>query len=148
MYQKPSSELENLIALNPNLIIFHAESDDNVSGLIKSVKEVKIKAGVALLQHSSPSEHAELIKNADHVLIFGGNLGYHGGKAELENLAKVEEIRNLNPDAEMSWDGGINDENALELVNSGINVLNIGSFIQKAEVPERAYAIIKEIINA
>ena len=54
-------------------------------------------------------------------------------------LDKVDQIRKLKPTIEIGWDGGINDTNAYELAKNGIDVLNVGGFIQKSDDPEGAY---------
>jgi pentose-5-phosphate-3-epimerase len=40
---------------------------------------------------------------------------------------------------EIGWDGGINDRNISQLVFGGVDVLNVGGYIQNANNPERAY---------
>ena len=145
MLQEPRNELETLIALKPSLIVFHAESSGDIVELMNSVRRVGIKVGVALLIDSRPEEYANEIAIADHVLLFGGKLGYHGGKADLNVLQKIPKITDINPNAELAWDGGINDTNAAQLLSAGIQVLNVGGFIQKADDPQAAYGILESI---
>jgi ribulose-phosphate 3-epimerase len=83
----------------------------------------------------------------DHVLIFSGDLGHFGGKANLSLLGKASELKALKPHVEIGWDGGVNEENALTLVNNGIDVLNTGGFIQRASDPASAYATLIEVIK-
>lgn len=144
MYSKPSEHIETLISLRPNLVVFHVESDDNILALMSQLQEVGVKAGIALLESSQPEDSKELIENADHVLIFGGKLGYHGGEAQLDLLQKVPRIKEINPDTEIAWDGGINDENVLQIAQAGVDVMNVGGFIQKADAPQDAYDILVE----
>jgi ribulose-phosphate 3-epimerase len=99
-----------------------------------------IRAGLALLQ-DTPVEWAEQIMHSfDQILIFSGHLGFQGGQADLKLLDKVKQVKSLHPKAEIAWDGGINDNNAAELASSGVDILNVGSFIQDAEKPDEAYA--------
>jgi len=65
----------------------------------------------------------------------------------LSLLDKVREVKLLHPEAEISWDGGINDKNAKQLANGGIDVLNAGGFIQQAANPSVAYAKLKTVIQ-
>jgi ribulose-phosphate 3-epimerase len=51
----------------------------------------------------------------------------------------VKQIKAIHPDVEIGWDGGVNDKNARSLADGGVDVLNAGGFIQKAEDPETAY---------
>jgi len=147
MYRRPENEIEQLVSLHPSLIILHAEADGNIVGLLREINGAGIKSGVALLQNSQPEEYANEIEEAEHVLIFGGHLGYHGGEADLSVLDKISRIKDINPNSEIGWDGGVNDQNAGRLVSAGVDVLNVGSFIQKSEDPKAAYAIISAVVN-
>ena len=98
-----------------------------------------IKTGLALL-HDTPVENAyQIMHSFDHILIFSGDLGKHGGHADLTLLDKVKKVRVHHPEAEIAWDGGINDQNAAVLARGGVGVLNVGGFIQRAEDPAAAY---------
>ncbi len=147
MFARPAEHMEQLISLRPNLVTLHAEAEGNIIGMMRELKAVGIRAGVALLQSSQPEVYANEIEEADHVLIFSGNLGYHGGVANIDMLAKVEPIKEINPLVELGWDGGINDKNASKLVQAGINVLNTGGFIHKADDPQAAYGILDSVVN-
>jgi hypothetical protein len=54
--------------------------------------------------------------------VFSGNLGYHGGQADLDLLDKVRKARELKPTIEIGWDGGINDQNAREIAIGDIDM--------------------------
>lgn len=144
MYQQPLSALGGVIALKPSLIIIHAEAEDAEAALL-TIKKAGIKAGVALLADTDVASLGEIIEQADHVLIFSGHLGYHGGEADLTLLEKVPEIRQRNPAAEIAWDGGINDQNVAQLAAAGVAVLNVGGFVQNAPDPSAAYATLMAI---
>lgn len=140
MFTNPLQHLETAISLKPDLVIVQAEAQGDLLGMLRELRAVNIKTGVALLQQSSPEQYQELIAECEHVLIFSGNLGHQGGSyADLRMLAKVRQIRAINATAEIGWDGGINAENAAQLVLSNIEVLNTGAAIQKAPDAKAAY---------
>lgn len=126
MVAQPMEYVDKLIALKPNLIIFHAETGVNLLPIIDKIKKNGIKAGVALLKPTVPVTVADIIKAVDHVLVFSGNLGYYGGTASLMQLEKVRLIKGINPNVEIGWDGGVNTENAFTLSQGGVDVLNVG----------------------
>lgn len=138
MHQQPLRVLEKLIQLNPRMIIFHAESED-VQACIDRVRQGSIKVGLALLPETDVKTQEDIIAQVDHVLIFGGKLGSFGGQADLAQLGKVPQIRAIKPDMEIGWDGGANLDNVQHLAESGIDVINVGGAIQKANNPENAY---------
>lgn len=147
MVARPSEYLETLIGLKPNMIIFHAEVQEDLVAIIKRVQQAGIKAGIALLRSTVPSTVAGAIETADHVMIFSGTLGQYGGTASLMQLEKVRLIRNIRADVEIGWDGGVNVENAFSLTQGGIDVLNVGGAIAKADDPQAAYGTLVTEIN-
>jgi len=147
MVARPSEHLAALIALKPSMIIFHTEIQEDRAALINQIKAAGIKAGIALLRPTVPSTVAEIIKLADHVMIFTGDLGKHGGTASLMQLEKVRLVKAINPAAEIGWDGGVSIENAYTLAQGGVSVLNAGSAIDQADDPAAAYATLTKEIN-
>jgi ribulose-phosphate 3-epimerase len=147
MYQRPMEQLNTLIKLKPNLVVIHAEAEADFSDFAVKLHAAGIKVGLALLQDTSVEQAAAILPDFDHVLVFSGNLGYHGGEADLRLLDKVRELRERYPQIEISWDGGISDHNAKQLVDAGVNVLNVGGFIQKSPQPEKAYSKLEELLN-
>lgn len=146
MVARPSEHLETLISLKPHLIIFHAETQEDIVPVLQHVKQFGIKAGVALLRSTVPSTVAPAIQAADHVMIFSGELGKYGGTASLMQLEKVRLIRMIRQDIEIGWDGGANVENAYSLSQGGVDVLNVGGAIAKADDPQAIYnALVAEI---
>lgn len=147
MVARPSEYMETLISLKPNLIVMHAEASEDILPIIKQIQAAGIKAGVALLRSTVPSTVSELIEAADHVMIFSGDLGHYGGTASLMQLEKVRLIRNIRTDVEIGWDGGVNVENAFSLSQGGIDVLNVGGALAKADDPKSAYDTLVNEIN-
>lgn len=144
MVARPSQYVDALMQLKPRAVIFHAEASEDLTPTIQKLKAVGIKAGVALLKPTVPSTVHDYIENADHVLIFSGDLGHYGGRASLMQLEKVRLIRGIHPQVEVGWDGGANAENAFSLVQGGVDVINCGGAINKATDPTAAY---QELVN-
>ena len=138
MYQKPLEHLETVVSHQPSLAIVHAEAEGAVE-FLKELEGMGIHRGMALLKETPASVIEPYIEHLDHVLVFAGHLGYYGGQADLSLIEKVKALKVMKPELEIGWDGGINDQNATELVKGGVDVLNIGGFIQKAADPENAY---------
>lgn len=139
MYQRPMDYIDKLIEFKPNLVIIHAEADVGQAEFAEKLHKAGIKAGICLLADTPVSQIKDVINDFDHLLIFGGTLGSFGGKADLSIAKKAAEAKALNPNLEIGWDGGVNDEIAKPLVEAGIEVLNAGGFIQKSDDPAGAY---------
>src|SRR5665213_833718 len=143
IYKSPMEHLERLISLSPNMVIIHAEAEVHHMYFAASLHKHGIKAGLAILQDTNVDSIERIVNSFDQVLIFSGHLGYHGGVADLGLLDKIKGIKKHHPDVELAWDGGINDQNVKQLVDAGINVLNVGGYIQNSPDPEEAYAKLK-----
>lgn len=140
MVADPTQYVDQLLALRPNLIIFHAEAKADLLSVMQTVKMGGVKAGIALLRSTVPSDVAGLIEAADHVTVFSGDLGKYGGTASLMQLEKVSLIKTINNAVEIGWDGGVSAENAFSLAQGGVDVMYVGSAIQNAQDPAAAYA--------
>lgn len=147
MVKHPSQYIDKLIALKPHLIIFHAETDAELIPMFEKIRKYGIKAGLALLKPTVPETVADIIRAADHVLVFSGDLGHYGGTASLMQLEKVRLIKAINPEIEIGWDGGVSVDNAFTLTQGGVDVLNVGGAIANADNPNGVYATLIQEIN-
>ena len=147
MSTHPSQYIEQLIALHPHLITLHAEAQEDILPLLQRIKQVGIKAGVAIMKQTVPSEVSSLIEASDHVMIFSGDLGKYGGTANLIQLEKVRLVKNINSSVEIGWDGGINVDNAFSMMQGGVEVFNVGGAIHKAADPQAAYASLAQEVG-
>ena len=146
MVADPTQCVDALIALKPTTIIFHAEVKSDLLTVMQKVKASGIRAGIAIMRTTVPADIAPLISAADHVMIFSGDLGKYGGTASLMQLEKVRLVRNISASAEIGWDGGITAENTFSLAQGGVDVMYVGSAIQKAADPKVAYDnLLKEV---
>ncbi|MEI6228732.1 MAG: hypothetical protein WCP11_01770 [Candidatus Saccharibacteria bacterium] len=146
MVKNPIDYVDRLIALKPDLIIFHAETGVDLLPIFDRIKHAGIRAGIALLKPTVPSDVAGFINAADHVLVFSGDLGHYGGTASLMQLEKIRLIRAINPKVEIGWDGGVAIDNVFTLTQGGVNILNAGGVLDKAINVSGVYAeLTKEI---
>lgn len=146
MYDDPAFHVDELAQMQPHMIILHAEAATFYEAFDRVVNS-DCKTGIAILPETDPDDIADQLVESDHCLIFGGNLGSYGGKADLSQLNKVKKIRDIHSTIEIGWDGGANDSTAQKLAEGGIDVINVGSFIQKSSQPQEAYATLTHIVG-
>lgn len=144
MVQKPSEYLEIIKNFNPTMCIFHAEARENLLPAFEKLREAGIKPGLALYKTTFPGDVKEYIAASDHVLIFAGELGEQGSEADMIQVEKEALIREINGTIEIGWDGGARLENVRALAHAGIDVINVGSAIFRAEDPAGAYKLLSE----
>lgn len=147
MVARPSEHVGALISLKPNMIIFHAETSEEIIPTLQLIKQSGIKAGLALLKTTVPSMVRDAINESDHVMIFTGKLGHYGGDASLMQLEKARLIRMIKPDVEIGWDGGANADNAYSLAQGGVDVVNVGGAFAQAVNPADLYAKLVSEVN-
>lgn len=146
MYKEPFQHAKLLLKLQPQLIVVHAEADGNFIEFAEAAHSQGVEVGVALKPETMPQMIEPALPWIDHVLIFSGHLGHFGGQANTHLLTKVLYLHRLKPQLEIGWDGGINNQNAHVLAAGGVEVLNVGGFIQHAADAHRAYQQLVAVI--
>ncbi len=150
MLQRPIDWLDQIVAVVPDKVILHAESDDAgrmLPRIYEHLQRFGMQVGVALLPETQPAEAADIIRVVDSVLIFGGHLGYQGGVADLTQLGKIPAIQQINSTATIEWDGGANLSNVSQIAAAGVDQINIGSAISGASDPAVAYRQLVEAVS-
>lgn len=146
MYERPFDHATALVALQPQLIVVHAEAEGDFVAFAEKVHAHGIEVGVALLPETPVEAIIPALALIDHVLIFSGKLGHFGGHADFELLDKARQLKELKPTLELGWDGGVNDQNAKQLADGGIDVLNAGGYLHTKN-PEQAYATLLKAVK-
>lgn len=149
MHQRPMESLDAILHMkqHPRLVIVHNEAEVHHMQFAAELHKEDIMVGLAVLQ-DTPIEWTEQIMHSfDHVLIFSGNLGHHGGEANMAMLEKVAFLHDLHPEVEVGWDGGIHEGNVGTLIDTGVHVLNVGGGVHRASDPAKAYATLSSLTH-
>lgn len=135
MVVRPSEQMQTILQLKPSLCIFHAETGEDLLPMFEQLRAAGIKAGVALMKATYPGNVRQFIEAADHVLIFAGEIGKQGGKADMLQTEKITLIREINQSCEIGWDGGANLQTARAIARAGADVINVGAALVNATDP-------------
>jgi len=151
MIINPDNYLEKFSDLGANILTVHYEACTHLHRTVQKIKNLKMKAGVAINPHTSVSCLKSIIKDLDLVCLMSVNPGF-GGQSFIENtFEKVKELKSLinetNSSALIEIDGGVNSNNAKKLIDCGANVLVAGSFVFKSENPTKTISELSSIIN-
>ncbi|MCB9839916.1 hypothetical protein H6794_03610 [Candidatus Nomurabacteria bacterium] len=147
MFQRPSDFFDEFIRLKPAMVIVQAESDCDVPFLAHKLRQNNIKTGLSLLQDTQVEEVEYLFPHIQHLLIFSGNLGHFGGRADLSLLTKIEQAKKMSNYLEYGWDGGASFENVHKLASGGVDVINVGGAIQNAPDALETYKSLKSLMD-
>lgn len=139
MIHNPDVYLEEFKRAGADGLTVHFEGTIHLHRTVQRIKDLGLRAGVALNPHTPVSSITHLVKELDLVLIMSVNPGFGGQQFISESIRKVEEMKTLadesNPNLIIQVDGGVNLSNALLLSYAGANSLVAGSFIFNAENP-------------
>ncbi len=123
MIEKPGRYLEDFVKAGANWLGVHAEACVHLHRVIQRIKELGVKAAVAL-NPATPLCMIDLVlPDVDMVLLMTVNPGF-GGQAFIPNvLPKIRQCRSMIDDAGLSTllqvDGGVNPETCRGTCGSG-----------------------------
>ncbi|MDI3534530.1 MAG: ribulose-phosphate 3-epimerase [Thermosediminibacterales bacterium] len=133
MIEKPERYIKNFIEAGGEIITVHAESTPHLHRAIQYIKDFGGKPGVALNPATPLSAIEYLLEEVELVLIMSVNPGFGGqtfiktALKKIQNLKEILQKRNLKTLIEV--DGGVNQKNIGELIESGIDIAVVGSAI-------------------
>ena len=139
------------VMLNTKYITIHYEALEDTS-IIKKIKNFGIKCGISIKPNTNVEKIYDLLPLVDMVLIMSVEPGRGGQEfipSALEKVKKLKDkIKNDNLDVIISIDGGINNIRAIECLNSGVDMLVIGSALVNSENKEELIKNIKKYENS
>ena len=108
-----------------------------------------MKAGVAINPHTPVDVLNEILNEIDLVCIMSVNPGFGGQKFITNTFNKVKKLKELkeknNNNFLIEIDGGVNIDNAKDLIDSGADVLVAGSSVFKSKNPIETIKKLKHI---
>jgi ribulose-phosphate 3-epimerase len=134
MTETPETLFEALAAAGANRLTVHPEACVHLHRTLAAIRELGLKAGVALNPHTPLSVLEYILTEIDLVLIMTINPGF-GGQAFLPSmLPKLRELREIlarkgRQDIRIEVDGGINAETAALVTEAGADALVSGTYI-------------------
>lgn len=130
-------------------ITVHYEACTHLHRTIQAIKDLGCKAGVALNPHTPVALLEDIITDMDIILIMSVNPGFGGQKFIPNTYKKIQQLKALsearNPDLFIEIDGGVNLQNAADLVKAGANVLVAGNFVFSSDDPVKTISSLHEI---
>jgi len=133
MVHTPERLFADLAAAGADRITVHAEACPHLHRTVQMIRDLGLKAGVALNPHTPVSVVEYVLDAVDLVLVMTVNPGFGGQTfipAMTEKIASLREMlarRGL--DVHVEVDGGINPSTAAGVVRAGADVLVAGNSI-------------------
>lgn len=125
----------------------HIEACPHLHRTVQNIKQVGMKAGVAINPHT-PVQHLEdIIADLDLVCLMSVNPGFGGQKFIEHTYEKIKKLKDLiqqkNSRALIEVDGGVDLNNYKKLVECGANVLVAGNTVFSSDHPADTIKLLK-----
>ncbi|MDC0957391.1 ribulose-phosphate 3-epimerase [Flavobacteriaceae bacterium] len=132
----PDRYIKTFAELGSNVLTVHYEACTHLHRTLQAVKDEGMQAGVALNPHTNINVLEDIINDIDVVCLMSVNPGF-GGQSFIDNtFVKIKQLKELivrkGAPTKIEVDGGVTDNNALQLVQAGADILVAGSFIFKS----------------
>ena len=131
MIREPERHLGDFADAGADLLVVHAEAALHLDRTLREIRRLGMKAGVALNPATPVSALDNVIDLLDLALVMSVNPGFGGQSFIRQSLVKIRSIADLLHEAGstalIAVDGGVDPQNAPELVEAGAGVLVSGS---------------------
>jgi len=133
MVEVPEHQIGQFADAGADIITVHIEACPHIRRVVQAIKELGVKAGVALKPGTPIDTLGEVLSSLDLVLVMTVEPGFGGQTfidAMLDKIARLRaELDEKGLAAELEVDGGINAEVAPKVVKAGARVLVAGAAV-------------------
>ena len=149
MIVNPDKYIKKFKEVGANILTVHYEACTHLHRTIQEIKNEGMKAGVAINPHTPVDVLNEILNEIDLVCVMSVNPGFGGQKFITNTFNKVKKLKELKEKNKYNFlieiDGGVNIDNAKDLIDSGADVLVAGSSIFKSKNPIETIKKLKHI---
>lgn len=149
MVEEPGRYAADMKKAGADLLCVHQEACRHLDRTIQQIKDLGMKAGVALNPATSLEVLDYILPQVDMVLLMSVNPGFGGQKFLPYTLTKVQKLRERilqqGLDVDIQVDGGIGPGNARQVVEAGANILVAGSAVFGGDAAENTRRLVELI---
>src|SRR5262245_27379442 len=137
MIVEPDRYLAEFARAGADSLTVHAEACPHLARTLAQIRELGVRAGVALNPATPPEVLEYVLDDLDLVLVMSVNPGFGGQKFIPSAYRKIRRLRTMlgARSVDVSVDGGVKLEHARALAEHGASVLVAGSAIFEAPDP-------------
>jgi ribulose-phosphate 3-epimerase len=150
MIVDPDRYLERFCAAGANHLTVQYEACNHLNRTVTEIRNLGMKACVALNPHTPVSLLKNVLPYIDMVLIMTVNPGFGGQSFIMQSYNKISELRKMIDEGGynilIEVDGGIDTTNSAKLIDSGVNVLVAGNSIFNSTDPAGTIRKLKRLI--
>ncbi|KAA0162496.1 hypothetical protein FNF27_08056 [Cafeteria roenbergensis] len=146
MVSDPGAWVEDFHAAGASQITFHVETVEDPVALAKRIRELGIRAGIAVKPKTPVESVLPLLEHFDMVLIMTVEPGFGGQKFMADMMDKVRAVRAAAPTMDVQVDGGLSPATVDVAAEAGANVIVAGTAVFGAEDRAAAIAALRESV--
>lgn len=133
MIENPEDYVEAFAEAGADILTVHVEACPHLHRVAQQIWDAGCEVGVALNPATPPSHLDSILSIADLILVMSVNPGFGGQSFIPQSTDKVKHLRRelnaLGSNAHLEVDGGVDPNNAMDLIRAGADVLVSGSGI-------------------
>ncbi|MFM7838790.1 MAG: ribulose-phosphate 3-epimerase [Chitinophagaceae bacterium] len=141
MIAEPERYAEAFHKAGADILTVHYEACKHLHRNIQQIKNLGMKAGVALNPHTPVEVLSEILPDLYLVCVMSVNPGFGGQSFIPQTVRKVKILREMIQEQNLSTlieiDGGVTLENAPSLVKAGADVLVAGNTVFRSADPKK-----------
>ena len=142
MIEEPDRYIEAFIEAGASMISVHVEAVPHLHRTVTFIKKLGARAGVVINPATPAASLEDIATTLDYVLVMSVNPGFGGQAFIPHSIEKVRHVRAVldaaGSSAPIEIDGGIDAENAAQVVAAGASILVAGNAIFGSKDPEHA----------
>ncbi len=144
MIENPQDYIEAFVAAGAEMIVVHQEACRHLHRVVQAIKASGVQVGVSLNPATPVAQLKDILHELDMVLLMSVNPGFGGQKFIEHTYSRIKELKAMiearSLETKIEIDGGVNLDNAAELIRCGADVLVAGSAVFGAEDVEQRIA--------
>ncbi len=133
MISEPHKYIEDFAKAGADFLTIHVECDSPIKETLDMIRAHGMKPALSIKPNTPASAIEPYLPMLDMVLIMSVEPGFGGQSFIPSALEKAEVLREMidrvNPNCLLEIDGGVNEENALDCIRAGVNVIVAGSAV-------------------
>ena len=134
---------------NADIITVHYESTRHLYRAIHLIKNMGLKACVAINPATSVSMIEEVLPMLDQILVMTINPGVPGEKFIAQTMTKIEKLNQLKKEKNYHFnievDGNVNKDTINECLKAGANMFVSGSYVFNGSIPDNIDSLLEEV---
>jgi ribulose-phosphate 3-epimerase len=121
--------LDEFARVGCNWLSVHVEACPHIQRTLTRIRDLGMKAGVAINPGTSLFSLESVVKHCDFILVMSVNPGFGGQKFIAPMIDRVRELKkNLSgTNVKIQMDGGIKLENIAEVAGAGVDIAVVGT---------------------